>query len=189
MGAGESRQPQHGGIGTRWRRATGEQMAAGRPGNAPPTPARPGDRGRARGVRCSGSSARQLAERVAVGSPERFHKARRACAKQLHPAKYADVLCHIVVELPGNIRFLPSSTTRRCQRRRVLAKRRSGPTGGRAADPGLKLGAGPSSGGPVSYREGTAEKLAGLAEREVLPLCTSRVLAATRFKSGGFSLP
>ena len=92
------------------------------------------------------------------------------------------MLCHIVVELVRHIRFAVLSTTQTRQRRRVLAKRRSGPTGGRAADPGLKLGAGPSSGGPVSYREGAAEKLAGLAEREVLPLCTARLLAATRFK-------
>ena len=90
MGAGESRQAEHGGIGTRWTRATGEQMAAGRPGNAPPTPGRHGDRRRARGVAKSPSSARGWVQARLASVREGADTGEISCAPPQRPPACAN---------------------------------------------------------------------------------------------------
>ena len=124
-------------------------------------------------MRCSGSSARQLAERVLVGSAERFGKARRACGKQLRRSRRSEWRCHAGEASVGHIRFAVGSTTQHRQRELVWARRRSGPTGGAARGLGLKLGVASGGRGPVSLRERTRARRAGQAEPEVLALGSS----------------
>ena len=162
----------------------GGQMAAGRAGNASSKPARPAVRRRAKGVPKSRSSARQLAARVVVGSAERFHKARRACAKQPRRSRRAEWRCHAGEASGGDIRLPGVPTTQHRQRELVWARRRPGPTGGAAGGPGLKLGLAWGRRGPVNLRERTRTRHAGKAEHEVLPIAPRQgVGLSTRLKS------
>ena len=161
MGAGESRQAEHGGIGTRWTRATGEQMAAGRPGNAPPTPGRHGDRRRARGVAKSPSSARGWVQaRLAsvregdVASDCRFEHPQSppACANAPSAARFRVVVaCDLSsaqpVEgrasptfcLPGRRPTLGQPSARRARKVAEGAASGVGVTGARARPPSARL--------------------------------------------------
>ena len=111
MGAAERRQVQHGGAETRWRRGRGGQIPAGRPGNAPPKPARPGFRRRARGERCSQSSARLRMQAAARRWRDEGGTAEISTAPSQSPAARANSPCRPDLRGVGGRRFGVGSTT------------------------------------------------------------------------------
>ena len=112
MGAGERRQVQHGGAETRWRRGRGGQIPAGRAGNAPPKPARPGFRRRARGERCSQSSARLRMQAAARRWRDELATFDISTAPSQSPAACANSPCRADLRAGRGRRFAGSSTTR-----------------------------------------------------------------------------
>ena len=120
MGAGERRQVQHGGAETRWRRRRGGQIPAGRPGNAPPKPARPAVRRRAKGERCSLSSARLRMQAAARRWRDELATFDISTAPSQSPAACANSPSMPKNRAGRNQRFVGRSTTTTMHRAEVF---------------------------------------------------------------------